>query len=78
MRDIPLPATELGIHIAYKNAEAGSIIGGFLIAPLLPYIRKSGDLAKRKLMHRVGVCGRRGIFVGKLSSKLLLIKTIIG
>jgi len=66
MRDIPYPATELGIHIAYKNVEAGSLIGGFIVAPLWTYIRKTGDLAKTKLRFRMGICGRRGMLLGLL------------
>jgi len=76
MRDIPNPATELGIHIAYKNIEAGSLIGGFLVAPLVPLIRKSSNLAKKKLIHRIGICGRRGMFVGLLLTPIMEIGLI--
>jgi len=71
MRDIPYPATELGIHIAFKNYEAGSLIGGFIVAPLWTMIKKTGNLAQLKLSHRIGICGRWGIFAGLLLTPVM-------
>lgn len=65
MRDISYPALELGIHIAYKNVEAGSLIGGFVVAPLWHGFQKRGVLDKLKLHNRIGICGGRGMLIGK-------------
>jgi len=70
MRDIPHPLTEMFIHIAYKNFEFGSIVGGFVVAPLVHLYRKRrakpNDISKVKLIQRVGNIGRRGALLGVL------------
>jgi len=71
MRFIPYPAVELGIHIAYKTVEAGSLIGGFVVAPLWHQFRKANSLDKRKLIHRVGICGRRGMLIGLVIAPIM-------
>jgi len=71
MRDIPYPATELGIHIGFKMWEAGSMIGGFIVAPLWHYFGKKTLWTKRKLRHRIGIAGRRGAFIGVLLTPVM-------
>jgi len=70
MRYIPYPATELGVHIGFKNWEAGSLIGGFIAAPFVHWYRKRNpkpnDIWKLRLRQRIAKYGRRGGFIGIL------------